>query len=153
SRAVREQGAATPVVVAPDTVKDVLLARIGRLGPDDRRVLQAAAVIGKDVSLRVLRAITEVAEPGLGECLQRLRAGEFLYETGAGPEPEYTFKHALTQDVAYGSLPEDRRRAVHGAVVSAIEKLAAERLDDHAERLAYHAFESTQWSKAVAYLR
>ena len=153
ARAVREQGAATPVVMAPDTIKDVLLARIGRLGPEERRVLQAAAVIGKDVALPVLATVTDVAEPALGQALQHLRAGEFLYETAAGPEAEYTFKHALTQEVAYGSLPDDRRRRLHAAIVTAIEKVYSDRLGDHVDRLAHHAFEGGVWPHAVLYLR
>jgi predicted ATPase len=109
----------TTIEVAP-TVQAVLAARIDRLPPEDKRLLQAAAAIGKDVPFLLLRAIAEIPEEGLHRGLARLQAAEFVYETSLFPDPELTFKHALTHDVTYGSLLQDRRRALHARIVEAI---------------------------------
>jgi predicted ATPase len=85
--------------------------------------------------------------------LAHLQAAEFLYETQLFPDLEYTFKHALTHDVAYAGLLGERRRALHAAVVAALERLHAERLAEHVERLAHHARQGEVWDKAVRYLR
>src|SRR5262245_58324721 len=79
------------------------------------------------------------------------QAPEFLYETRLFPEPEYTFKHALTHEVAYGSLLLERRRVLHGRVVEALEALAPERGAEQVERLAHHALRGEVWNKAVPY--
>jgi tetratricopeptide (TPR) repeat protein len=110
-------------------------------------------VIGKDVPLALLRAIAELTEGDLHAAIGRLQGAEFLYEVTLFPDPEYTFKHALMHDVAYGSLLQDRRRALHGRVVATIERLYPDRLGEHIERLAHHAFRGDLWEKAVAYLR
>jgi len=97
----------------PATVQAVLAARIDRLPPEEKRLLQTAAVIGTDVPFALLRAIADVPEEVLHGGLAHLQAAEFLYETSLFPEQEYTFKHALTHEVAYGSLLQERRRALH----------------------------------------
>jgi tetratricopeptide (TPR) repeat protein len=94
-----------------------------------------------------------VPEDGLRRGLGHLQAAEFLYETSLFPDLEYTFKHALTHDVAYGSLLQDRRRALHARIVDATEAFSTERLTEHTERLAHHAMRGELWEKAVAYLR
>src|SRR4029434_4943452 len=95
---------------------------------ENKRLLQSAAVIGKDVPFVLLRTIADLSEDDLRRCLAHLQTGEFLYETSLFPELEYTFKHALTHEVAYGSLLQERRRALHGRIVEAIEKLYLDRL-------------------------
>jgi tetratricopeptide (TPR) repeat protein len=85
--------------------------------------------------------------------LARLRTAEFLYETRLFPDVEYTFKHALTHELAYGSLLHDRRRTLHARIVEAVERVWADRLSEHVERLAYHAVRGEVWTKAVSYLR
>ena len=89
-----------PTIQVPTTVQSVLAARIDRLPPDDKRLLQLASVVGKDVALPVLRAIADLPEPELQRGVARLQTADFLYETRLFPEPEYTFRHALTLDVA-----------------------------------------------------
>ena len=101
----------------------------------------------------LLQAIADVPEDSLRQGLAHLQAAEFLYETSLFPDLEYTFKHALTHEVAYGSLLQDRRRALHARIVDAIEALYPERLAEHVERLAHHAFRGEVWEKAVTYLR
>ena len=137
----------------PATVQAVLAARIDRLAAEEKRLLQAAAVIGKDVPFALLQAIAEVPEDVLRHSLATLQAGEFLYEARLFPDLEYTFKHALTHEVAYGSLLQERRRALHARIVEAIEALYSGRLAEHVERLADHACRGEVWEKAVLYLR
>jgi tetratricopeptide (TPR) repeat protein len=137
----------------PATAQAIIAARIDRLAPEDKRLLQAASVIGKDVPFGLLEAIAEVGDDELHQCLTRLQAAEFLYEAKLFPEIEYTFKHALTHEVTYGGLLRDRRRVLHARIVEVIEHLHADRLNEHIERLAHHARHSEVWEKAVRYLR
>ena len=131
----------------------VLAARIDRLAPESKRLLQAAAVIGKDVPIPLLLAIADAPEGEVRAELTRLQAAEFLYEARLFPDLEYTFKHALTHDVAYQGLLQDRRRDLHARITEAIERLAAERVAEQSERLAHHALHGQLWERAVAYLR
>jgi transcriptional regulator with PAS, ATPase and Fis domain/tetratricopeptide (TPR) repeat protein len=140
-------------VAVPDTVQEVILARTERLDEPLRHVLEVAAIIGRTVPFPLLRAVAGHPEEILAEELRRLQAAEFLKETRGYPEPEHTFKHALTQDVAYGRVAPDRRRALHGRIVRAIEELYADRLAEHVERLAYHASRGALWSATVRYAR
>ncbi len=144
---------ALPAIEIPPTVQAVLAARIDRLSADDKRLLQQASVIGKDVPLLLLRAIADMPEQDLQRGLAHLQAAEFLYETRLFPEPEYTFRHTLTQEVAYGSLLHERRRELHARIVGALESLYPERLAEHAARLAHHAFRGEVWGKALKYLK
>jgi class 3 adenylate cyclase/tetratricopeptide (TPR) repeat protein len=136
----------------PATVQAILAARIDRLAPEAKRLLQAAAAIGKDVPLPLLLAIADAPEHEVRAELTRLQAAEFLYETRLFPDLEYTFKHALTHEVAYGGLLHDRQRALHARIAEAIERLSTERVAEQAERLAHHALRGELWDKAVAYL-
>jgi tetratricopeptide (TPR) repeat protein len=143
----------------PATVQAILAARIDRLPPEEKRLLQTAAVIGTEAPLPLLQAIAEQPEDALHRGLAHLQAAEFLYETRLFPEPEYTFKHALTHEVAYGSLLLERRRMLHARLVEALEALAPEReaegasgrSPDQVERLAHHAVRGEVWDKAVTY--
>ena len=139
-------------IEVPATVKALLAARIDRLTPEEKGVLQAASVIGTDVPFEVLRAIVDIPHEQLRRHLVQLQSAEFLYETNIFPELEYTFKHALTHEVTNGSLLGDRRRALHARIVEAIERIYAGRLSDQVERLADHAVKGEAWSKAVTYL-
>ena len=101
----------------------------------------------------LLQAIAEFPEETLHRGLAHLQAAEFLYETRLFPEHEYTFKHALTHEVAYGSLLLERRRALHARIVGALEGLAGDRRAEQVERLAHHALRGEVWDKALAYCR
>jgi len=137
----------------PATVQAVLAARIDRLAPEDKRLLQVASVVGTDVPFALLQAIAELPEEPLRRGLDHLQAAEFLYETGLFPDLEYSFKHALTHEVAYQGLLHERQRVLHARITEAIERLSSERLAEQAERLAHHALRGELWEKAVAYLR
>src|SRR4030095_4996166 len=110
-------------VQVPATVQAILAARLDRVSPEDKRLLHAASAIGKDVPFGVLHAIAELSEDQCRLGLTRLQAAEFLYEARLFPDLEYTFKHALTHEVAYVSLLQDRRRTLHARIVEAIERL------------------------------
>jgi predicted ATPase/class 3 adenylate cyclase len=144
---------ALPNIQVPATVQAVLAARIDRLPPAEKQLLQTAAVIGTEVPLALLQAIAEVPEVPLRLSLFHLQAAEFLYERRLFPEIEYTFKHALTQQVAYETLLQERRRALHARIVTALEALAGERVAEQAERLAQHALRGEVWDKALMYFR
>ena len=131
----------------------VLAARIDRLPPEEKRLLQTAAVIGTEVPWSLLQAIADAPDEALHRGLAHLQAAEFLYETSLFPEHVYTFKHALTHEVAYGGLLRERQRLLHGRIVAAIELHDADRLADQVERLAHHALRGEVWDKAVAYCR
>src|SRR6516162_5729542 len=135
----------------PATVQAVLAARIDRLSPEEKRLLQTAAVAGTEVPFVLLQAIAEASEEALHRGLTHLQAAKFLYETRLFPEPEYTFKHALTHEVAYGSLLLERRRVLHARIVESLEALAPERRAEQVERLAHHALRGEVWDKAVTY--
>jgi tetratricopeptide (TPR) repeat protein len=137
----------------PATVQAVLAARIDVLPPEEKRLLQTAAVIGTEVPLPVLQAIAELPEAAMHHGLSHLQAAEFLYETRLFPEHEFTFKHALTHEVAYGSLLQERRRVLHAQVVEALEQRSPDRLAEQIERLAHHALRGELREKAVHYLR
>jgi class 3 adenylate cyclase/tetratricopeptide (TPR) repeat protein len=137
----------------PVTVQAVLAARIDRLPTDLKRLLQCAAVIGTVVPLALLLEVSDVGAADLRAGLARLQAAELLDETQLFPDIEYTFRHALTHDVAYGGVVSERRKALHARIAEAIERLHAGRLVEQVERLAHHTARAEAWGKAVGYLR
>src|SRR5262249_41684299 len=110
-------------------------------------------VIGKDVPFALLQAIAELPDEALRRGLDHLHAAEFVYETGLFPDLEYSFKHALTHEVTYGGLLQERRRELHARIVEASEMLQRDRLGEQIERLAHHALRGGVRDKAVHYLR
>jgi class 3 adenylate cyclase/tetratricopeptide (TPR) repeat protein len=137
----------------PATVQAILAARIDRLRPELKRLLQAAAVVGKDVPVALLAAVAEMADDVLHPALGELQTAELLYEARLFPDLEYTFKHALTHEVAYNGVLQERRHALHATILETLERLHADRLDEHAEMLAHHAARAAIPDKAVRYLR
>jgi len=140
-------------IQVPATVQVMLAARIDRLASEDKRLLQVAAVLGKDVPFALLQAIAELPDDALRRGVDHLQAAEFVYETGLFPDLEYAFKHALTHEVTYGGLLQERRRELHARVADAIETLHRDRLGEQVERLAHHAVRGELREKAVPYLR
>ena len=140
-------------IQVPPTVQVVLAARIDRLAAEDKRLLQTASVIGKDVSHALLRAIADLPDDALHRGLDRLQAAEFLVETGLYPDVAYSFKHALTHEVASASVLQERKRALHARIVDALEGLAPERRAEQVERLAHHARGAERWEEAARYFR
>lgn len=136
----------------PTTVQGVLAARIDRLQPAEKALLQTLAVIGKVFPWSLLARVVEQPDDTTKSLLARLQAAEFIYEQPAFPEVEYSFKHALTQEVAYGSLVSERRRALHDRTAQAIEALFGAQLEAHCSELAHHFSRSGNAPKAVEYL-
>jgi class 3 adenylate cyclase/predicted ATPase len=136
-------------VQVPSTVQSVLAARIDRLPPEEKRLLQAAAAIGKDVSFQMLEAISDLSEEGLHRGLARLQATEFVYEARLFPEVEYTFKHALTHAVAYQSLLKSTRQQLHGRIAGAILERFPAVADAQPELLAHHLAECGRFEDAA----
>jgi class 3 adenylate cyclase/predicted ATPase len=151
TRAMIEQDGSATDIDIPDTVQGVLLARIDRLPEEPKRLLQTASVLGREFSPIVLKAIWEGTDK-LEPLLLELKRLEFLFERSGTEEPIYVFKHALTQDVAYGSLLTNRRQLLHVAAGQALEQLYAARLEDAYDRLAYHYARTDNAAKAVEYL-
>jgi len=137
----------------PASVQDVLAARIDRLASDLKSLLQRAAVIGRRVPVHLLQAMEALPDETLHEQLTALQSSEFLYETTAGDDAAYIFKHALTEEVAYASLTRDTRRQLHSRLVDAIESAYAGRLDEHVEELGRHALRAERWVDAFRYNR
>jgi predicted ATPase len=137
----------------PLTLQAVLGARMDRLVLEVKSLLQCAAVIGMDVPVELLQTIAGLSEVALPQALAYLQAAEFLYETRRMPEYAYTFKHALTHEVAYESLGPARQRALHARIVAALEAHTGERVHEQVERLAHHALRGEVWDKALAYVR
>ncbi len=141
------------VIEVPSRIQPLIAARIDRLDTEAKHVLQTAAVIGKDIQYTLLKRIADVSEDKLRTILSQLQSSEFIYETSLYPDIEFTFKHALTHEVAYRSLFQERRREVHARIVHAMEDVHSSRITEHAERLAHHATRGELWNKSVVYLQ
>jgi tetratricopeptide (TPR) repeat protein len=136
----------------PDTLQEVLLARVERLPGGARRVLRAASVFGREVPARLLAAMSEPAHD-LNAALRELLALEFLFLRSAVEEPVYVFKHTLTQEAVYDSIDPLERQTFHAAAGRALERLHGERLEPVYDRLAYHHANAGDTAKAIDYLR
>ena len=145
-------GNAIERVSIPGSVQAVLASRIDVLPAQLKRLLQVAAVIGKDVPISLLEAVVDLAGEQLHSLMERLRQQELMYRTYSVSGPEYTFKHSLTHEVAYAELSQERRRLLHARVVEAIEQIHSGQVGQHVEDLARHALRGQVWSKAVQYL-
>ena len=142
----------TPVgLTVPDTIQDVIMARIDRLEQDLKRAIQIASVIGRDFLYRILTRISDMGKE-LQTYLAKLQSLEFIYEKSLLPELEYMFKHVLIQDVAYHSLLIKTRKEIHERIGNAMEELYKDRLDEHYEEIAYHYQHSGNREKSVKYL-
>lgn len=136
----------------PNTVQTVLAERIDRLPRAEKQLLQTAAVIGVTVAVRLLRAVAGLAEEELHRILENLQAAEFLHENNLFPELEYKFTHALSNEVAYGALLNERRSELHAQIFHVLENAAGEKPHEDVETLAHHALRGELWDSAVAYL-
>ena len=138
-------------IEVPDTIAGIISARLDRVEENLKRIMQVASVIGREFAFRILQSITGMKED-LKSCLLNLQGLEFIYEKQLFPELEYIFKHALTQEVAYGSLLLKRKKEIHEKIGNVIEELYAERLEEYYDVLAYHYERSDNKEKAFVYL-
>jgi predicted ATPase len=139
-------------VKVPATVQAILASRIDRLPPDEKELLQTLAVIGREFALSLVRRVVDGGDDDLERMLAALQMAEFIYEQPATGDIEYTFKHALTQEVAYNALLVDRRKLLHEHAGQALEAMFAGQLEDHLDELAHHYSRSDNVGKAVEYL-
>lgn len=139
-------------IQVPETVQGIIAARVDRLETGRKRILQTAAVIGRQFHSAVLERIV-TGSLDLKSQLLGLQASEFIYEKSVFPEVEYVFKHALVQEVAYKSLLRSRRKEIHEKIGKAIEGLYHERLEEFYEMLAYHYTQGESKDKACYYLK
>jgi len=135
----------------PPTVQAILAARIDRLAPDRKDLLQTLAVIGTEFKLGLVRRVAAKPGPELEPMLSELQLGEFIYEQPSSGDIEFIFKHALTHDVAYNSVLNERRRMLHGRIGAALESLYPDSLEDHVAELAHHYARSGNSAKALEY--
>ena len=137
----------------PPTVQAVVAARIDRLPREEKLLLQQASVIGIDVPLALLEAVTETPGEVGRRALRSLQAAGFIHQTSLFPDLEYRFRHNLTREVAYSTLLKEQRRLLHARAVVAIERLYGDRLVAHLDNLAVHAVRGELWDQAVTYNR
>jgi len=149
ARSVREQGDEASALPVPGTVHDIVAARVDSLATADKYVLDIAAVIGREVPVSLLQQASELSDDAIRSSLGRLQSGEFLYATRFGADPGYMFKHALTHEVAYDSVPQDARPLLHARVVAAIQKQAPETRERRPETLARHCTEAGRHTEAI----
>jgi predicted ATPase len=138
----------------PATVRATIASRIDRLRYEDKRLLQAASVIGDAVPVRLLETVADVPTDEVRRGLDQLHGVGLLDQRALFPDLEYGFRHALVHDVAYESLLHERRRTLHARILEAIEgSYEGGRLVEQTERLAHHAFLGEVWDRAVSYCR
>jgi class 3 adenylate cyclase/tetratricopeptide (TPR) repeat protein len=150
---VLEHGHVDGPLRIPDTVQAVLAARIDRLPPETKRLLQLAAVIGTEVAYSLLRTVAGMPEETLFQHLHRLQSAELLHEVSSLPVGVYAFKHALLQEVAYQSLLTSTRRADHQRVARTLEADFPKEADTQPALLAHHFTEASLYPQAIAYWR
>src|SRR6202050_3258381 len=139
-------------IVIPASVKGILAARIDRLAPAHKELLQILSIIGKEFPLGLVKRVVDKSEDALTPMMAELQLGEFIYEQPAFPDVEYVFKHALTLEVAYGSVLNERKKSIHEKTAYALETMYAQQLDDHVNELAHHFSHSSNIEKAITYL-
>jgi class 3 adenylate cyclase/tetratricopeptide (TPR) repeat protein len=143
-------------IAVPPTVQAILAARIDRLAADAKTVLQAAAAIGKEFGRGLIALAVELDEAALDDALRELVEAEFVYETALYPEPEYAFRHPLTQEVAYGSQLAAGRAKTHARIAAGLQETESERLDEQAGLIAQHyeraemGMEAAMWHARAA---
>ncbi len=141
----------------PATVQSVLAARIDRLDPDAKQLLQVTSVVGKEVGARALALTAGLADEELSSALCELVDGGFLYEAELYPERVLAFRHPLTREVAYGTQLAERRKVTHAAAARAMIELEPDRLDELAALIAHHlqeggeTLEATRWFARAAH--
>ena len=136
----------------PDSVRDLLLGRLGRLDPPSRELLRVAAVIGREFPRRVLERVIAEGQPTIEDRLRSLRAADLIHNARVWPETVYAFKHALTHEVAYEAQDAAERRADHARIGEAVEQIYGDRLSEHFGVLAHHFTQAERWTKALDYL-
>ncbi len=140
-------------VTVPATIHDIIAARVDRLADRLKQTLQGAAVVGRRFGVPLVSRVLKVAPDQIAADLTQLHGLDFVFPSAVEPEPMYSFKHALTQDVVYAGVLERRRRTYHTAAGIGLEELFSAGIDDVVELVAYHFKRGQVWAKAASYLR
>jgi class 3 adenylate cyclase/predicted ATPase len=148
---IHEQGPHAEVLGLPATIQTVLAARLDRLPPAAKRLLQTAAVIGTEVAVPLLQAVTDLPTEALDQALAHLQAAECLTEMPLVPERRYTFKHVLLQEAAYQSLWRSARQQLHQHIAQVLERQFPEISAAQPQLLAQHYTEAGQPAQAIPY--
>jgi len=146
-----EAALVSPEVIVPSTIHDIIAARVDRLADSLKLTLRGAAVVGRRFGVSLLSRVIEVIAEDVRSNLTQLHQTDFVFPSAVDPEPMYSFKHALTQDVLYAGLLERRRRVFHAAAGRGLEELYGARVEEVVELLAYHFGASADDEKAVDY--
>ena len=147
------RGLDASAAVIPDRVEELIADRLGRLDPDLRRLVQLCAVIGPEVPARVLAPLSGMADDALHTALTRLADEQLLYESRRYPDAMFAFKHALTRDVAYGTILAARRKAHHAAIVDILLAEGEAARAGNIDELCHHTQRAQRWDAAIAALR
>jgi class 3 adenylate cyclase len=134
----------------PPALETLLVARIDRLPPEARSLVQVAAVIGREFPLRILARVTGTGE--MESHMAVLLRADIIREFRRYPELEYTFKHGLLQEAALSTLAPATRRELYGRVAAAYEEIFSGSIEEHLPRLAHYYALSRDHSNALAYL-
>ena len=153
SRGAFRMGPPMTALVVPESVRDVVAARMDQLTPRRRRILQCAAVIGQSGPFPVLVGACDLPAATVREEIGALRDTAFFSSSSAGADAAWEFRHALTHEAAYGSLQDLERKLLHAAVLKSMERFWAGSEAEHAEILADQAVRGEVWDRAVDYLR
>jgi tetratricopeptide (TPR) repeat protein len=139
-------------ITIPSTIQDMIMARIDSLPVSAKELLQTGSVIQREFSYELIRRVIDRPEKELLQQFSVLKDSELLYERGIFPQSTYIFKHALTQDVAYDNLLNQKRKEMHECIANAMEELYAGRIEEHCEVISHHYEQSGDALKAVHYL-
>jgi predicted ATPase/class 3 adenylate cyclase len=142
-------GPVTPLAI-PTSLQESLLARLDRLAPTSE-VVQTAAAVGRQFSYELIRAATALPEPQLDDALAQLMNAELIFRQGTPPDAEYTFKHALVQDTAYGTLLRSRRQQIHARIAQTLQDQFPDMVATQPAVLARHCAEAGLVERAVDY--
>ena len=135
----------------PETIQEIVLSRVDRLKEYSKMTIQAASVIGREFSLKLISRKDELQQK-LGVCIKELKKLELVSEKTFSPEVEYIFKNIMTKDVIYNSLLLKHRKELHKKIAEAFEGVYKEKIDDYLDMLAFHYLHSDEFEKAIYYL-
>jgi predicted ATPase/class 3 adenylate cyclase len=140
-----------PDILVPATIESLVATRLDQIDLEALEVLQAAAVLGDESPVDVLRTVTELEPADFDPRFAKLTGADLFYQTGPFRAPVFRFRHALIRDVAYGQMLRARRRELHGRALQTLESLHETRLAENVERLADHAYQAEIWIKSAHY--
>jgi class 3 adenylate cyclase/tetratricopeptide (TPR) repeat protein/energy-coupling factor transporter ATP-binding protein EcfA2 len=155
TRLVVDSGKDAVADTIPATLQDSLMARLDRLGPA-KEIVQVAAVIGREFSYELLRAILPIADAELQDGLKQAADAELLYPRGLPPDATYVFKHSLVQDAAYQALLKSKRRELHRNIAKVLSEAFPDLASSQPELVAHHYAEAgealqaaSEWQRAA----